>query len=130
MRIDLRTATRAGPRDGHNYRTLLDGVEVTKRCFLADDETGEVGLYLVDVDGHFYRNEATDDAAQEVRHGAVVLIPPPATLDHILSELRAIRALLEGPPVEAQPDPVERVAAAIASAQTAAELRPYFKTPR
>ena len=47
----------------------VDGEEVTKRCFLADDETGEVGLYLLR-DGRPYVEEG-GEIARETRFGEV-----------------------------------------------------------
>lgn len=72
MRIDCRLG------DGLPYkrwRVLLDGVDVTRDCFLADDHSpGLVGLYLRDENDGFYRQG--DDAAREFRSGKVTLIPP------------------------------------------------------
>jgi hypothetical protein len=56
------------------YRALLNGEDVTTRCFLADEEEGIVGLYLRDDTGHFYKQG--DGAAHEFRKGVVTLVPP------------------------------------------------------
>lgn len=56
-------------------RVLLDGVDVTAGCFLADDDTGEVGHYLRDASGHFYR-DGPFRAAQELRTGKVEIRDP------------------------------------------------------
>jgi hypothetical protein len=61
------------------YRALLDGKDVSARCFLADDETGEVGLYRTNTGtwpGAFYQDPETGGPAIEFRRGAVTLIPP------------------------------------------------------
>jgi hypothetical protein len=73
-RIDLRLRkSEANPERAHAYRALLDGEDVSDRCFLSDDVEGVVGLYLRDSEGHFYRDG--DDAAHEFRKGIVTLIP-------------------------------------------------------
>lgn len=73
MRTDMRD--RESARRYRKWRVLLDGIDVSRRCFLADDHPpGLVGLYLCDESGHFYKDGA--DAAQEFRHGKVTFIPP------------------------------------------------------
>ena len=77
-RIDLRT-WRSGdePPRAYAYRMTLDGEDLSNECFLADDVTGEVGLYVRDGAGHFHRDKVTCGAAYEFRKGVVALIPPP-----------------------------------------------------
>ena len=57
------------------WRASLDGVDVTDRCFRADDEAGEVWCYVHDENGQpfSYRGKA----AQECRKGKVVITPAP-----------------------------------------------------
>lgn len=76
MRVDLRIYPLPPEMAARRYdRVFLDGVDVTNRCFLADDQEGIVGLYLHDESGHFYRDG--DGAASEFRKGVITLIPPP-----------------------------------------------------
>ncbi len=76
MRIDLRLRDDQNPPMAHEYRVLLDGEDVSRNCFLCDDITGEVGLYLRDETGHFYLDYGQGAAAQEFRRGEVVMWLP------------------------------------------------------
>lgn len=69
MRIDTREGA-----PGYGLRAVLNGEDVTERCFLADDETGEVGLYLRNEGGSFYVNPDTFELAIEFLSGQVRLI--------------------------------------------------------
>lgn len=73
-RIDFRVhpATAEVIRYRHHGRVLLDGVDVTKNCFLADDETGEVGSYLLNADGRRYHDGT--GAASTFRQGVVQIL--------------------------------------------------------
>lgn len=51
-----------------SYKVLLDGEDVSQWCYMADDETGEVGLYRRE----WWRD--TDEPEQEIRRGKVVII--------------------------------------------------------
>ncbi len=55
------------------YKVLLDGADVSDHCFMADDVTGEVGLWRRNASGDFYLDPETGDPAQEVRRGQVVI---------------------------------------------------------
>lgn len=71
-RIDMRDGTnQSGP-----YRAFLNGVEVSDRCFMSDDVTGEVGLYVRNEAGSFYYVDKLDGPMVEFLSGDVVLIPP------------------------------------------------------
>lgn len=89
-RIDLRLDTAANPPRAAHYRVLLDGVDVSADCFMCDDVTGEVGLFLRNADGAFYPawagleridtpiDPSLQGPALEYRSGVVTLIPPAA----------------------------------------------------
>jgi hypothetical protein len=72
MRVDTRSRDWAR---NTNYRVLFDGHDVTSSCFLADDETGEVGVYLRDDTGHHYCTDPAKGAARMFSRGVVELIP-------------------------------------------------------
>lgn len=55
------------------WRASLDGIEVSNRCFFANDESGIVGLLSWDESGEFYYDPVTKKAAQEFLHGKVVI---------------------------------------------------------
>ncbi len=75
MRVDMRDEELR--RKYWEWRVFLDGTEVTRECFMADDHPpGIVGLYLRDEHGSFYRQG--DGVAHEFRRGKVTLIPPEA----------------------------------------------------
>jgi len=56
---------------------LLDGEDVTKDCFEADDEEGYVLLYLEDEDGRRLRRPNGSGVAQERRAGRVEIVWKP-----------------------------------------------------
>lgn len=75
MRIDRREGS-GQYTCSRDFRVIIDGLEVTTQCFMADDEAGEVGIYLKNDEGAFYREPGTDldaNTAQEIRHGRVVI---------------------------------------------------------
>jgi hypothetical protein len=61
--------------DSGRYKVLLDGEDVSDYCYMADDQTGEVGLWRRNDAGAFYMDPATNEPAQEVRQGQVVIYP-------------------------------------------------------
>lgn len=76
-RIDLRHGrdTANPPRAAH-YRVRFNRVDVSDRCFMSDDVTGEIGLYVRNQDGAFYYVEKLKGPMVEFLSGDVVLIPP------------------------------------------------------
>src|SRR5688572_20114749 len=58
-------------RRGIDLLVLLDGEDVTKRCYYADDRAGVVHLFLHNAEGRPYYDMETDGAAREERSGAV-----------------------------------------------------------
>ena len=50
-------------------RAWLNGVDVSRRCFYADDRRGIVRLYDLDAAGHYYRRGGS--VAKIERHGKV-----------------------------------------------------------
>jgi hypothetical protein len=52
----------------------VDGVDVTKRCFEADDEAGYVCLYKVDERGIPLRDIEREELATETIHGRVIIV--------------------------------------------------------
>jgi hypothetical protein len=63
--------------DSRFFRVLLDGEDVSDRCFMADDEAGLVGLYQRNETGHFFVLPGRNEPATEYVRGTVVLVPPP-----------------------------------------------------
>lgn len=51
---NLHASSRRESRKGRRSRAWLNGVDVSSRCFYADDRAGVVRLYLVNVDGKKY----------------------------------------------------------------------------
>lgn len=63
----------AGDRQDDRWlraRVWLDGVEVTTRCFMADDDLGNVGMFVRDAEGRIQVN-GWGDPQEEVAHGTV-----------------------------------------------------------
>jgi hypothetical protein len=61
-------------RGGKAYSVTLDGVDVTRRCFYADDERGEVLCYALNPEGQMFCVPGTCGAtAIEILHGTVVI---------------------------------------------------------
>jgi hypothetical protein len=62
--------------DGIKIKAVyLDGEDVTKRCFFANDgKRGEVGLFKTDAYGKFYKDPYKGDAAREFKRGKVVVV--------------------------------------------------------
>lgn len=54
---------------GRHLHVFLDGEDVTRRCFVADDRQGYAGLFLVDEEGR--RVVDRDGVAVEICHGDV-----------------------------------------------------------
>jgi hypothetical protein len=53
---------------------LVDGIDVTKRCFYVDDEAGEAHCFKVDGNNKFYFDNASNKAAKEILRGKVEII--------------------------------------------------------
>lgn len=67
---------RANPSEATKYRTSLDGIDVSDRCFYADDLAGVVRCYKVNESGHVYVDpDDPGHAASEELHGAVAIWP-------------------------------------------------------
>jgi hypothetical protein len=62
--------------DSRFFRVRLDGVDVSDRCFFADDAAGVVGLYQRNETGQFFVLPGRDEVATEYVRGTVVLVPP------------------------------------------------------
>ena len=67
MRVDIRENL----QEAIHYRAYLDGVEMSRRCFAADDVEGWVLLYKIDRDGRYYSEQGV--IATEKLTGAVRL---------------------------------------------------------
>lgn len=48
-------------------RVTLDGIDITKRCFFADDQAGYVAIYEIDETGHII----ADDSGDPIPHGKI-----------------------------------------------------------
>lgn len=66
----------AGNPQHVGWTVLLAGQDVSDVCYYADDDLGEVGLYVKNGKGRVTIDPATDAPAIELRHGAVELIAP------------------------------------------------------
>jgi hypothetical protein len=55
-------------------KVLLDGVDVTNRCFFFNDNGGIVKLYVKDKDGNFKINATHDGVVTETLKGEVEVI--------------------------------------------------------
>ena len=64
----------ANPGEAGKYRAFLDGVDVSARCYYADDEAGEVRLFKRDAMGHLIYDFATLAPAEEILHGQVRIV--------------------------------------------------------
>ena len=61
-------------KGGKAYSVALNGVEVTSRCFYADDERGEVRCYELNSEGQMYCLAVGAGALiVEILHGTVVI---------------------------------------------------------
>lgn len=56
----------------HCTRVHLDGIDVTTRCYAANDVDGWVDCWKLNADGHKYLDD-DGEAAQERLHGTVVI---------------------------------------------------------
>lgn len=63
------------------YRVFLDGEELFK-VLSADDEAGEVVVYVMNPDGRMAMNPTRPGRAMtEVRRGRVLIVPSPAPVE-------------------------------------------------
>lgn len=62
-------------KDSGRYTVKVDGVDVSHRCYGADDAEGVAHLYAVDGDGKFFIDRRTGDVARQHLHGSVVITP-------------------------------------------------------
>jgi hypothetical protein len=56
------------------WYVFLDGVEVTKDCYLADDEVGLVECWDRDAEGHFHIDPTNGEPVATVRYGHVEIV--------------------------------------------------------
>ena len=59
-------------KDGTFLRVLVDGKDVTERCYLADDQDGWAACFCVDKDGKKYFDRARNEVAKEMLTGDVI----------------------------------------------------------
>ena len=55
-------------------KVLVDGVDVTNRCYTADEEKGTAWCYKLNDEKQKFYDSVTDEAAQETLHGKVEII--------------------------------------------------------
>ncbi len=63
--------------DNKYFRVLLNGEDISKRCYGADEEKGEAYCYEIDADGKFIVDHQTyngRELAREILRGEVKLI--------------------------------------------------------
>lgn len=81
VRVDVTDAA-TGEGFVPNTRVLLDGVDVSERCYRAErysngsSESGNVFLYKRNEKGNFYVDPETREVAREFRSGHVEIIRP------------------------------------------------------
>lgn len=59
---------------GIYLRVLLDGQDVSRHCFEADDQLGFVGLYKQNKNGQHFIDSWNREIAREFRHGRVQFV--------------------------------------------------------
>ena len=59
--------------DGERWCVLFEGTDVSDYCFMADTDTGEVGLYARNEAGDIVINPATGLVDEEIKRGQVVI---------------------------------------------------------
>ena len=68
LRLEGAPAERCDPS---RYTVKLEGVDVSAGCLMADDEIGEVEVHSRNADGAYFKNEAGDAIAREIKRGKV-----------------------------------------------------------
>lgn len=71
MIVSVRTSSLRQFKKAMNSRAWLNGVEVTKDCYYADDTRGVVRVFLTDSEGKHYYDKARGEAAKAELHGRV-----------------------------------------------------------
>ena len=64
-------------------RCLVDGVDVTNRCYAADDEEGWADCHVVNEEGEVLLISG-GGVQNERLYGTVELVPAPGTSEHVL----------------------------------------------
>jgi hypothetical protein len=62
------------PETVNKVKVFLDGVDRTKGCVLADDELGEIEIYIKDEAGNFVVDETNNRVMRETLKGKVKII--------------------------------------------------------
>lgn len=81
---------------GRHFEAILDGEDVSQRCFYACPARGEVGLYKLDENGKMFAEG--DEVAIEFRTGKVELnlgLYRPSSSIHICSALPAVKPAIK-----------------------------------
>lgn len=62
------------PRAIKDCKAFIDGVEITERCYTADEEEGKAWCFKHNELGEKFIDDATGRAAEEILIGAVVIL--------------------------------------------------------
>ncbi len=57
-----------------NCKAFIDGVEITERCYTADEEEGKAWCFKLNELGNKFIDEATGEAAKEILIGEVIIM--------------------------------------------------------
>ncbi len=55
-------------------KSFVDGVEITNRCYTADEEEGKAWCFKLNELGNKFIDDATGEAAKEILSGEVVIM--------------------------------------------------------
>jgi len=74
MRLSVRKDDPGYDVAAQHCQVFVDGIDVTVRCHTADEEEGKAWCFKHNELGRPFRDPATDEAAQEVLAGEVVIL--------------------------------------------------------
>ena len=74
MRVSVRENDPGYENYEYGQRAFLNGEEVTFRCFLADEELGEVHVYKLNERGVAYYDAEKDEIPWEILRGEVRIV--------------------------------------------------------
>lgn len=71
MRVSVDKADPGYRVDAYQFQAFLDGQEISTRCVTADEDVGEVVVFVLDEQGNLQVNEQRDAVVKETLRGKV-----------------------------------------------------------
>jgi len=74
MRVSVRDDDPGFANYNLEQKAFLDGIEVTSKCFTADEELGEVHVYKLNSEGKPYFDPSVNEVPWEILRGDVKIV--------------------------------------------------------